>query len=107
MSRRSCVVCGKAFEAQRSTAKYCGSSCRARASVSPGVVAVAGEALAGIEGGLVGVTRAALEAAGVLDTVAGQQAVLLAERMTATGETGAAVASTVALALSRVNMGDP
>jgi hypothetical protein len=28
--KRSCAACGRDFEAKRSTAKYCGSSCRAR-----------------------------------------------------------------------------
>ena len=29
---RNCAVCGKPFEATRKTAKYCGSTCRARQS---------------------------------------------------------------------------
>lgn len=38
---RSCVRCGGSFEAQRSTAKYCSSSCRARASTHPAPAAPA------------------------------------------------------------------
>lgn len=31
--QRNCSICGRPFEAQRSTAKYCGSTCRANASM--------------------------------------------------------------------------
>lgn len=97
MATRQCAVCGKPFEAARSTAKYCGSSCRARASQGAGAARPVGPP-AGLNAdrsdrGLVQSTQAALVEAGVLQTVAGQQAMLLAHRMTSPSETGAAVAS--------------
>jgi hypothetical protein len=68
----------------------------------------------GHESPLVRTTRQALEDAGVLDSVAGQQALLLATRMTSPHETGAAVASmskqlqaVVAEALKSVKLRDP
>jgi len=98
---RNCAVCGKRFEAKRSTAKYCGSTCRARqaqgikpsrpardvdmpaASVTPLVA----------ENPLVAMVRRKLEDAGQLDTVLGQQAVMLAERLATQEDTGSAVAA--------------
>jgi hypothetical protein len=66
------------------------------------------------EAPLVAATRRDLEDAGVFDTVAGQQAILLATRMTSPHETGAAVASmskqlqaVVGEALKSVKLRDP
>lgn len=96
MQLKRCEQCGTQFEARKSTAKYCGGNCRTRASrnrtaaainsggqtASPaapkqpvgGVVLVAGE-------GLVAQVQRELEEAGRLDTVLGQQALVLAQRM--------------------------
>lgn len=100
---RHCAVCGKAFEAKRSTAKYCGSTCRARQSqgIKPprparGVDAPPAPAavmpLVG-ESPLVASVRRALEDAGRLDSVLGQQALMLAGRLAGQGDSGSAVAA--------------
>lgn len=74
-----CVACERDFEAQRSTAKYCGPTCRQRAKRSP----------TGKHGkGLVASVRRDLEAAGVVDKYHGQLAIELARQMTAAGATG-------------------
>ncbi|TKV61859.1 hypothetical protein FDO65_10055 [Nakamurella flava] len=94
MQLKECEQCGTQFEARKSTAKYCSGNCRTRASrnrtatginsagqpaaaqpkASGGVVLVAGE-------GLVAQVQRELQDAGRLDTVLGQQALVLAQRM--------------------------
>lgn len=95
MQLKECEQCGTQFVARKSTAKYCSGNCRTRASrnrtaaginsagqpaasaqpkASGGVVLVAGE-------GLVAQVQRELEDAGRLDTVLGQQALVLAQRM--------------------------
>jgi len=83
---RTCASCGRQFEAQRSTARYCGSTCRSRAHRAP-VVSV------GQANPLREAVRQELEAAGRLETVLGQQALMLADRLAAQGDTGSAVAA--------------
>jgi len=108
----TCGSCGKPFEAKRAAAKFCGATCRKRAERAPRV-SEAEPQRAGVSG-LMRATRETLEAAGVLDTVAGQQAVLLSERMSSPFETCAAVAAmgkllsvVVADALKTVQASDP
>jgi len=83
----TCSVCTKVFPAKRSTAKFCGPTCRSRANRTGGTVAVLPEH----PSGLVAVTKRELEAAGRLDTVLGQQAMELAGRIVSPFSTGAAV----------------
>jgi len=93
---RSCAQCGKSFDAVRPSAKFCGATCRQRSKR-------AGLSVASIvpdsgpdgedESPLVGVTRRTLDEAGVLDTVSGAQALILAARVGSAHETGAAVAA--------------
>src|SRR5690349_4717532 len=71
--------CGNQFNAQRSTAKYCSSSCRAKASLDPQPVVQipSPKRLTG----LVDSVRERVEAAGLDGTVDGVSAVALAGRM--------------------------
>lgn len=90
---RDCVMCGRPFQARRSTARYCSSTCRARRAQgrSPRPVDTPAPT-AGAP--LVVQVRRALEAAGRLDTYLGQQALTLAERLAGqNGDSGAAVAA--------------
>lgn len=92
-----CAACGVAFEAQRATAKYCGATCRKRGNRRGEVVVLAAAPVVG----LVEATRGELAAAGRLDTVLGQQALTLAERITNPRDTGSAIAA-LSRELSRV-----
>lgn len=98
---RSCAECGRSFEAQRPAARYCGPTCRQRAKRGgrnagsvPSIVPLASADIQGSEpSALVESVRSTLTEAGVLDTVAGQQALILAGRVGSPHETGAAVAA--------------
>lgn len=91
--QRTCDVCAKPFEAQRPTAKYCGSSCRARRSRAGApvpVVAVApvspGHEQPDVDerppvDGLIGAVRVELEELKQVNTVVGQHALELAKRI--------------------------
>lgn len=99
---RTCERCGKDFQARRSTAKYCGSTCRSQASVvraDGGTVvpltAVAASAVADDEETLTDATRRALTTAGVARTVSGRAALALARRIDAGQDGGSAMASMV------------
>lgn len=94
MATRECAQCGLPFVGQRATAKYCSSGCRVAATRarSRGV----GEEKPQPAGRkrthpLVTATRRELREAGVLNTVAGQRAILCAERAANPAETGNAV----------------
>lgn len=89
---RTCEVCGKPFQAQRSTAKSCGSSCRARKSVDGGRVRVL-PAKAADPVGLVESVRAELAAAGREGSALGQAALVLAGRIASNTEPGSAVSA--------------
>lgn len=95
MPQVRCATCGSAFQAQRSTAKYCGGTCRKRAgrrsSVEPLTTAQVGEAVE--NAGLVKAVRAELRGLGKLDSVEGVTAVQLATRMENPAESGQAVAA--------------
>jgi len=100
---KPCGRCGKQFEAKRSTAKYCGSTCRSQASlirgeggeVVPLNIVPAATPPDASETGLIAVTRDALTMAKVIDTVPGQSALILAARITAGQDTGSAMSSMV------------
>lgn len=107
-----CVKCGKGFAAKRATAQYCSAPCRVAAhrkrdgadTPAPGgdvhlVSVPAGDDLfalsdAAVDPGVVIALTDQLRAAGKLNTVVGQLAVILAKRLQeSAGDTGAAVAA--------------
>jgi hypothetical protein len=92
---RACAFCGNPFEAKRSTAKYCGSSCRSKASTgAPRPVQAPAPKPAAGRARLAKAVSRDLEAAGRLDSVLGQQAVALAERIDlGATDTGSAIAA--------------
>ena len=103
MSIRKCIRCGDPYQASRSTAKYCSTRCRVYASQErraalpvktggsekpkPSLMVEVDQSA-----GLITATRGTLEAAGRLDSVAGQSAIRIAEAMTGR-ETGAGLAA--------------
>jgi hypothetical protein len=98
--QRACVVCGKPIEAVRPHRKYCGDTCAKRAqraglasrrampAPASNVTALPIEAASD----LVDAVRKTLEAAGRLQSVEGQLALVLAERMCGFG-TGGGIAA--------------
>lgn len=95
----ACAVCGEVFEAARSTARYCGDRCRQQAKRASGSPAGAHVVTAGPR--IVAVTRSEVERLGKTDTVLGQQALELAERLVSRKDTGSAIAA-VSRELDRV-----
>lgn len=97
MSSMRCQACGSTFAATRTTAKYCGPTCRKRASRRGSVDTTpssAPEVGAAVEGsGLLAAVRDELQALGALEGVEGQAAVQLATRMQNPQESGQAVAA--------------
>lgn len=89
--QRTCNACGKPYQAQRSTSKFCSSSCRARAA--QGAPIASATPIAEASGGLSAATERELRDAGRFDTILGQQALALARRIESPAETGASVAS--------------
>ncbi|MDI6911469.1 hypothetical protein [Nocardioides sp.] len=86
--QKACAQCGEAFEARRSTAKYCGDRCRQQArrrakpeDVDPRLPRI------------VDLTTKELRRIGKLDTVLGQQALTLAHRMCSTKDTASSIAA--------------
>lgn len=103
----TCVQCGDAFAAQRSTARYCSPRCKkqyARTTAAP-LTAVADPAgSSGSVGGdpagtveeatrIFAATLAELEELGKVETVLGQQALEMARRMTQARDTGSSAAA--------------
>lgn len=81
---RTCVQCGKAFEAQRQSAQFCSASCRAMKSqgYAPKAAAVAVlPAREPVADGLYGSVLARVTEAGLLDSPEGQAALDLARRL--------------------------
>jgi len=83
----TCASCGEPFEAKRSTAKWCGPTCRTKGNRATGAPVMA------VEHPLIAAVRADLVKANRLDTPAGQQALVLAWQMLHPMNTGSAVAS--------------
>lgn len=79
--RRECAVCSAPFEAQRPQAKYCGDTCRQRAKRGGLAQSRTAAPRPASDSGLLEAVRAELEGAGRLDTVAGQHALELANRI--------------------------
>lgn len=82
----TCAVCGKRFEAVRADAKYCGGTCRSRASRAQLPDRSVSTSFAEM-------TRQELVRMGKLDSMLGQQVLVLAARMEARSETTAGVVS--------------
>lgn len=78
-----CAVCEGSFEAKNKRARYCGDVCRKRAQRQPKPGA----------NGFERSTRKELERLGKLDSMLGQQALVIAARMGNKGETGSAIAT--------------
>ena len=94
---RECDFCGCAYTARRATSRFCGDTCgkraqRARAAGTPLRASTPDDREASPSGLERAVTRE-LEAAGRLQSVAGQVALELAYRVASPHETGAAVAA--------------
>lgn len=86
-----CGTCGTWFVAQRKTAKYCSSTCRVQASRSPAKKTKAKPRRRGPT--FESATRDELKRLGKLSTMLGQQAIVLARRMSDETETGSAIAA--------------
>lgn len=91
--QRNCVICGRPFEAKRSTAKYDKPSCRARAAQGAKVLTLSERQAAPAAPGVVAATRRELEEAGRLETALGQAALVLARRVEDDRDTGSAAAA--------------
>lgn len=101
----SCRECGKLFDAQTRARVFCGTACRKRSSdrdiaarknaeLAPvSSLSPPENATAPPDPVLVATTRRELEEAGVADTVSGQIALRLAEKLSQPGDTGSAMAS--------------
>ncbi|WP_406168898.1 hypothetical protein [Streptomyces sp. NBC_00996] len=97
---KQCGGCGKSFDAQRKTAKYCSDRCRMRAHRRPadsertGSVTSPAPAERQNTDSLTDAVRAELKAAGRLDSAAGRVVLALARRIDAGGrESGSSLAS--------------
>ena len=88
---RTCETCGVEFVAQRSDARFHNDACRKRAARRPRPVSADGVREPSTR--LVEATARDLEAAGLLHTVEGQLALIVAERIAAAGETSSGVAA--------------
>lgn len=117
--QKVCGFCGCTFEAKRASAKYHDATCRQRAKRSGGgdvvklVPVAGGDGQDSEEKPLVTATRITLEQAGVLNTVPGQSALILAAKVAAGQDTLAGLSSgvkqleaSVSAALSSVNRAD-
>lgn len=94
--QRECDVCGLAYTARRASSRFCGDTCgkrsqRARAAGIPLLAATVDDRETPSE--LVQAVTRELEAVGRLESVAGQVALVLAERIGSRRESGAATAS--------------
>jgi hypothetical protein len=85
---RTCEFCGDAFDAKRSTAKYCSATCRQRAKRDRAKKSAKESDAPEAPQGLVASVRRDLESAGRADTFAGQLALQLAKRLTDPAESG-------------------
>lgn len=89
MKTATCASCGREFEAQRSTAQFCGPTCRSRSHRAPDVDETPDD---GAETPFEASTRREVERLNMQDTHLGQQVLIIARRM-AQPETGAALVS--------------
>ena len=80
--QRSCGSCGRSYESERATSKFCGDTCRKRSQrghVAPATALPVRDS--GTPSGTVAAVRAELEAAGRSGTHLGAAALALAERI--------------------------
>ena len=95
--QRLCASCGRLYEAKRASSRFCGPTCRQRASRASAAGLPARVLTPNDESAppseLERVTARELEAVGRLDTAVGQLAMELAYRVASPHETGAAVAA--------------
>jgi hypothetical protein len=101
----SCKECSKLFEAKTRAATFCGVNCRKRSSLRDiearkegnlapvSAISAPDTAVSPPESALVASTRRELAEAGVEDTVNGQIALRLAQKLSQPGDTGSAMAS--------------
>jgi len=89
--KRACDACGMSYEAQRSTSRYCGDTCKKRGQRGAGKVVDLPRQET--EHALVAAVRVELAEAERLDTSSGQAALALALRIVAGVDTGSAIAS--------------
>lgn len=83
----SCAACGRPYEAKTSRARYCSETCKKRGQRR------ATDAPVEPSPSLVDATRLELDAAGLLDTRMGQQAMALAAKVASGYDTGSALAA--------------
>lgn len=88
---RRCDLCSEPYIAQRSSSKYCSSSCRGKASLVERHRSDMSER--GTDVPLVGVIREYLDGHGALMTPLGQSALVLAGRIAAATDSGAGIAA--------------
>lgn len=96
--QRNCDVCGAAYQAQRSTSKYCSPSCRARKAQGARkrkAEVVSLPAAEEKDGSVEAATRAELDAAGQVNSALGQSALALARRLDEGRDPGTGLASMV------------
>lgn len=92
--QRACDFCGTHYTAQRSTSKFCSSSCRGRNSASGGKAKVTELPKLEGHGSVTEATQRTLVEAGRLDGPLGQVALALAARLDdPRGDTGSALAA--------------
>ncbi|GAA5154747.1 hypothetical protein GCM10023340_38800 [Nocardioides marinquilinus] len=90
-SEATCEDCGRAFEAKRSTARFCSTTCRSRAARARKAAAEstdADQAAGKVEHELVKAVRAELVKAGADQSFSGQLALQLARKIANPDETG-------------------
>lgn len=92
--QRACEQCAKPFEAQNVRARFCGTTCRVRASKARKAAAppVAVQSLPSADGSNVAATRAQLDRLGKLDDPLGTMAMTAARRLD-DGDTGSSMAA--------------
>lgn len=105
--RRNCDTCGKAYEAQRVTSKYCSKKCNVRATrtrgklvlvpdevrAAPAETAMPPASAPSATAGVLAATRAELEELKALETPMGQLALQLAARIQYVPDTGSGTAA--------------
>lgn len=91
--QRACDSCGKPYEAKTKRSRYCGETCKKRGLRAGAVVPLRQVEQPSEELSAVAVTRRVLEDCERLHTPAGVNALLLAAKLDAGGDTGSAMAS--------------
>lgn len=98
MIRRTCDQCGRSYEAERSTSRFCGSSCRVRSheGVPPSVGddrVVSLPTAPEVDGALTAQVRATLAGVGRVETWQGAAALSIAARIDAGADPGSGLAA--------------